>query len=182
MAMPAQIMISSAALLLSYIGSSVSSVAAEPSAAVQPLAPIGMRAALYKGRHINLSVSWEGAKVCAVLSWTNVRCYDSPADFAEANGLTQERALVDCPFGYYCLFEHVDYGGRMTYFRVRGCQNLSWISFNDRASSYYNLTSTTGLYEHDGCRNRMISSPYGHSHPNFLTLGINDKASSLSIF
>src|SRR5690242_1215118 len=97
--------------------------------------------ALYNGRIIDLSAGWQGAQVCAAYNKSNVRCYDSPAAFDAANGLRASvkarRSPYDCPSGWFCLWEHINFAGRKLQFRSQGyCQNLTDWGFNDKASSY----------------------------------------------
>ena len=49
-------------------------------------------------------------------------------------------AATDCPSGYLCLWEDVNFQGRMLRFRDSGVQDLGKWRFKDKTSSAYNKT------------------------------------------
>ncbi|MFD9126271.1 peptidase inhibitor family I36 protein [Kitasatospora sp. NPDC059571] len=111
--------------------------------------------ATYKGKEIDLSKGWAGARVCTEVPGGAVYCSDSLAEadtalqtiapaMAEvakkapavrANGVVSPHLITDCTYGWACLFEHSDYSGRMLRWSDAGTKNLSDWSFRDQASS-----------------------------------------------
>ncbi|MFD0530465.1 peptidase inhibitor family I36 protein [Kitasatospora arboriphila] len=89
--------------------------------------------ATYKGKKIDLSKGWSGAKVCTEVTGGAVYCHDSLAEADKAlaaidpaaaataeqapalknDTVLSPQAIADCSYGWACLFEHSDYSGRM---------------------------------------------------------------------
>ncbi|GAA1083176.1 peptidase inhibitor family I36 protein [Kitasatospora arboriphila] len=111
--------------------------------------------ATYKGKKIDLSKGWSGAKVCTEVTGGAVYCHDSLAEADKAlaaidpaaaataeqapalknDTVLSPQAIADCSYGWACLFEHSDYSGRMLRWSDAGTKNLSDWSFRDQASS-----------------------------------------------
>ncbi|MEU3313805.1 peptidase inhibitor family I36 protein [Streptomyces sp. NPDC006662] len=116
--------------------------------------------ATYKGKKIDLSKGWQGAKVCAEALNGQVSCYDTQSE-ANAALVTENAAVAkresaigkalgqetpaqaptganaseDCSFGWICVWEHSDYSGRRLQWSEKGTKNLSNWGFRDQASS-----------------------------------------------
>jgi hypothetical protein len=98
----------------------------------------------YKGRLINLTQSWEGAKACVVASG-RVNCFDS---YAEADKFTgsSDRAQAGTPTtasctpnGYTYVYEDADFRGRRLQFRDNGYwQGYDTYGFRNKQSSWSN--------------------------------------------
>jgi len=108
--------------------------------------------ATYKGRIIDVSRDWGGAKACAVLSEHDVRCYASEAE--QWRDLAKLRRPVDAELllleDVYCLnrtdlflilYENTSFGGSSLSLAVADVwHNLSSFSFDDITSSWKNNT------------------------------------------
>lgn len=110
------------------------------------------RPATYKGRIIDVSRDWEGAKACAVLSAKDVRCFASEAEqWRELAELRrpggQETMLLE---DVYCLnrtdlflilYEDTGFGGSSLSLAVADVwHDLASLSFDDITSSWKNNT------------------------------------------
>jgi hypothetical protein len=121
--------------------------------------------ASYKGRRIDLARNWEGAKACAVLSASEIQCFDSFGELtAKLGGGPQDdhptspgqsignRPGMPTPatIDSYCLnlstlwltlYEDASFGGRSLSFRDTGIwQNLSTWTFDNMMTSWKNDT------------------------------------------
>ncbi|MEU5941644.1 peptidase inhibitor family I36 protein [Micromonospora sp. NPDC047548] len=108
--------------------------------------------ASFQGRTIDLSKSWEGAQVCAVLSLSEVRCYasnsEASADLAsritstgtprDAAGPIGTLAWHGCDNDWLCIYEHADFGGRKLQFSDEYWHDLDEWGFVDMTSSWVN--------------------------------------------
>ncbi|MFI7211684.1 peptidase inhibitor family I36 protein [Micromonospora maritima] len=103
--------------------------------------------ASFQGRTIDLSKSWEGAQVCAVLSRSEVRCYatneEASADLAprasrDADGPISTFAWHGCDNDWICIFEHADFAGRKLQFSDEYWHDLDEWGFKDKTSSWVN--------------------------------------------
>jgi hypothetical protein len=92
--------------------------------------------ASYRGSQIDLAKGWNGAQACAEFAPGDVRCYDSTAqaDQATGGGL-QPMALYDCPSGWVCLWQSINYKGRRLQWSSAGTKKLAQWGFRDQASS-----------------------------------------------
>jgi hypothetical protein len=121
--------------------------------------------ASYKGRTIDLGRDWEDAKACAVLSATEIQCFDSFGELtAKLGGGPQDdhptshgQSIVNgqgkpapATIDSYCLnlgtlwltlYEDASFGGRSLSFRDTGIwQNLSTWTFDNMMTSWKNDT------------------------------------------
>ncbi|MFB6397809.1 peptidase inhibitor family I36 protein [Polymorphospora lycopeni] len=108
--------------------------------------------ASFQGRMIDLSKSWEGAEVCAVVSRSDVRCYASREESIVAlapttaiNGGAQNTdgtvgllSWNGCANGWLCIYEHASYGGRQLSFNDEYWHDLDEWGFKDQTSSWTN--------------------------------------------
>ncbi|QXE38090.1 peptidase inhibitor family I36 protein [Streptomyces sp. GMY02] len=114
--------------------------------------------AVYKGRSIDMSKSWEGATVCVEQTYGEYRCYDDDAAYRDAEGLAGPASDVgvsawdDCRSGYFCIWEDKNYAGRRVEGRAPGMHYLQDLtpSFANQGSSFYNNRSTNA-HLLDGC-------------------------------
>jgi len=103
----------------------------------------GAAAATYRGRKIDLKDGWGGARACAVLSPTDVRCYDS---YSEANVVTatgssggaSTQGTADCPAGWLCIYEGTNWDGRRLQFNDEFWHSLAPYGFQKMTSSWHN--------------------------------------------
>lgn len=119
-------------------------------------------AARYHGHIIDLASGWHGAQACAVLSGTDVRCFDSQAELERALHFGQglragggTGGVTPSTIDTYCLnrsdlwltiYESTSFGGRALSFRDTGYwQNLSAYSFDNMMSSWVNSTYCDAL-------------------------------------
>ena len=109
-----------------------------------PLAKSPKSLALYNGRIIDLSVSWEGAKACRIGEVANF-CYDSEQEMDRAivQGLVSSplSILSDCGTDLK-LYDGTSYGGAV----VALSQRLTWISL-----SGYGFSAITSSYKVGSC-------------------------------
>ncbi|MFG2294047.1 peptidase inhibitor family I36 protein [Streptomyces sp. NPDC048603] len=107
----------------------------------------------YKGKRINLSQDWQGAKVCAETSKGEVKCFDNQreadkalaaentalakraAGRAGSGRIAMPAASEDCGSGWVCIWEHNNYSGRRLQWSAKGTKNLADWGFRDKASS-----------------------------------------------
>lgn len=109
--------------------------------------------ASYQGRTIDLSKSWEGAQVCAVVSRSDVRCYatSDQANAALAPAATSTGAARgasgpvgtlstwhNCPDDWLCIYEDINWGGRRLQFNDEYWHSLDPYGFKDKTSSWTN--------------------------------------------
>ncbi|MFI9644544.1 peptidase inhibitor family I36 protein [Micromonospora sp. NPDC051925] len=107
--------------------------------------------ASFQGSTIDLSKSWEGARVCAVLSRTEVRCYASneeasadlaprstPTNTGRGGGPISTLAWHGCDNDWLCIYEHADFGGRQLQFNEEYWHDLDEWGFVDQTSSWVN--------------------------------------------
>jgi hypothetical protein len=98
-------------------------------------------------------------------------------------------AFEDCPSGWVCLWEHVDYGGRMLRFSqcdVNGdgqCdwQNLGPYDFNDKMTSWRNRKSVDAQWAHAAGGGGLRRCMDSFSSLSWVGALDNDKASSIII-
>jgi hypothetical protein len=101
--------------------------------------------ATFQGRTIDLSVSWQGAQACAVISRTDVRCYASTdeanAALAPAGGagvVTPQATWHGCPDNWLCIYADPSWGGRRLQFYQDYWQSLAPYGFDHQTSSWTN--------------------------------------------
>ncbi len=98
--------------------------------------------ASYQGKRINLANGWQGAQICVEQAANDVRCYASAKEYTKDLGrrtkAIKSLAWSDCPSGYACLWEHINYEGRRLQWRDPGIKNLADWGFRDQASSVNN--------------------------------------------
>jgi hypothetical protein len=147
------------------LGASVPApAAAQPSTATTVVAEKladGPGRATYQGRIIDLSVSWEGAQVCSVLSRFDVRCYRNDQEATAAavaerprsnqvtgGGVSPLWTWHGCPDNYLCLYEHDVWNenrqGRRLQFRDDYWQSLVPFGFDRKTSSWTNNQNNLG--------------------------------------
>ncbi|HEY0536572.1 MAG TPA: peptidase inhibitor family I36 protein [Actinoplanes sp.] len=91
--------------------------------------------ASYRGGQIDLSRGWSGAQACAEFAPGDVRCYDSTAQADQATGELRPMALYDCPNGWVCLWQSINFKGRRLQWSSSGTKKLAQWGFRDQASS-----------------------------------------------
>ncbi len=139
------------------------SVPAAPSADAQQSAgpakatPSKPVIATYRGKQIDLSKGWAGASVCTEVKGGAVYCHDSVAEADQAlttldpeaaravqaakgadvaaNGGQVAQSTSDCPSGWACLWEDINFSGLLLRWSEPGTKYLSDWSFRDRATS-----------------------------------------------
>lgn len=130
----------------------VTGLASPAIASPSSQAPRETSLASFQGRTIDLSKSWEGAKACAVLSRTEVRCYASreeeKADLASLATSTSASRGAGGPIGtldwngcdeeWLCIYEHASFGGRKLSFNDEYWHDLDNWGFVDMTSSFTN--------------------------------------------
>ncbi|MBQ1022814.1 peptidase inhibitor family I36 protein [Micromonospora sp. C95] len=107
--------------------------------------------ASFQGRTIDLSKSWQGAQVCAVLSRSEVRCYatneQATADLApriSSTGTTRSAGPIGtfawngCDNSWICIWEHASFQGRKLQFNDEYWHDLDEWGFKDQTSSWTN--------------------------------------------
>ncbi|MGK5642351.1 peptidase inhibitor family I36 protein [Streptomyces sp. URMC 126] len=115
----------------------------------------------YKGRKINLAVSWEGATSCTELPGGKVHCYDTDEEAltdpalpaatraasrqADASPDATFRMPSRCVTDYWCLYQHADYKGKILRFSESGKKKLSNWGMGDKLSSVYYRVRTWPL-------------------------------------
>ncbi|MED7954712.1 peptidase inhibitor family I36 protein [Kitasatospora sp. NPDC058406] len=119
--------------------------------------------ATYRGKKIDLSQGWGGARVCTEVTGGAVYCHDSIAEADQAlatidpaSAETSRKAPAagasltdaDCSSGWVCIWEHSNYTGAALRWSQFGTKYLSDWGFRDRASSAcaYNASGAT-LYD-----------------------------------
>jgi hypothetical protein len=121
--------------------------------------------ATFQGRTIDLSVSWEGARVCTVISASDVRCFAS-ADEADTALAASSAAVFStwhgCPDNYLCLYENPNWNGRRLQFQQDYWQSLVPYGFDGRTSSWTNNQNNlgctdTGILGNGAGDNRTLS-------------------------
>lgn len=147
--------------------------------------------AIYHGTDIDLSVSWEGATVCAVVTATDVRCYDSQAeadaDLATISGARSTGDTVDTACGgntsnWVYLYADANYGGRTLQFQDVGVwQDLATWGFDNQMSSWRNTTSCTATVSWNAGGGGSLLSLSAGSSSSYVGATWNDQASSLYI-
>ncbi|MFB6892189.1 peptidase inhibitor family I36 protein [Kitasatospora sp. NPDC056327] len=131
-------------------------VDAQQSAGPEKATPSKPVLASYRGKQIDLSKGWGGARVCTEVTGGAVYCHDSVAEAdralatvdpalaaraAEAPPAAASRAVpapagtADCGSGYACLWEHTNFSGALLRWSQPGTKYLSDWSFRDQASS-----------------------------------------------
>lgn len=107
--------------------------------------------ALYNGRVINLADGWEGARACAVLTATEIRCYDSEIEqWTDLARRARRMPTAQLELGTYCLnrddlpltlYENTSYGGTsLSLYEANTWHDLSSLGFDDMTSSWRNNT------------------------------------------
>ncbi len=115
--------------------------------------------ATYRGKKIDLAKGWAGASVCTEVKGGAVYCHDSVAEAdralttldpaaalavkaakaagaaAPATGGQVAQSTSDCPSGWACLWEDINFSGLLLRWSEPGTKYLSDWSFRDRASS-----------------------------------------------
>lgn len=130
--------------------------------------------ASYNGRSFDMSKGWGHATSCAVISKTEVQCFNSnqAADtYLAKRGLVSQSTNVEpqlaktastanglpaCAHGWMCLYADKNGGGRRLIFRDEGWQSLLPYGFQGQTSSVRNNQSPGDL----GCLN-SIAPPQG---------------------
>ncbi|CAL9365502.1 hypothetical protein SUDANB6_00752 [Streptomyces sp. enrichment culture] len=120
--------------------------------------------AKYNGRTINLSEGWQGARICVEQTDASFRCYDDEAAYraAEQPGGSAAgigaRALSDCPYGYFCLWDDRLYSAqsRRVQYRSLGSHDLASVDFENRANSVYNRRSGWTIAYDDTCSSEYL--------------------------
>ena len=116
-------------------------------------AEIVRQPALYKGRIIDVSRDWEGARACAVLRTDDIRCFDSEAEqwreLAKLRRPSPPTALLEFD-PVYCLdrtdlavvfYENTSFGGNSVSVTVGNVwHELSSIGLDNAMSSWKNNT------------------------------------------
>lgn len=152
--------------------------------------------ATYKGRFIDLSRDWGTAHACAVLSVTDIRCFDSQGELER----TLNRAHVSTTSGAqlrpltidaYCLnrsdlwlilYDTSNFGGNSVSFRDTGTWfNLSSYSFDNVTSSWKNNTycDATAAQNADGGGSLLTLA--ARSQATSMPTGWDDVISSVEI-
>lgn len=106
--------------------------------------------ATYDGRTINLANGWQGATACAVVSPTDVQCFDTPAAMYQSGlvpkpgpqissspsvasgGITPDDGSINCTYGgweYY--FQNINYGGNELSILGSNFSVSDWIDLDD---------------------------------------------------
>lgn len=114
--------------------------------------------ATYDGRQIDMADGWQGAHACAVLSATDVRCYDSQADLQDAlgasarqNAAAQASPLASSSCGgaglFVTLYSNTNFGGDSLSFATTSNQwtNLAPYGFDNEMESWTNTTTCAAL-------------------------------------
>jgi len=111
--------------------------------------------ATYDGQQIDLADGWQGAHACAVLSQTDVRCYDSQADMKDALGASAKQdpaarlsPLASCvPAGtFVTLYSDVSFGGdSLSFASTAGWTNLAPYGFDNDMESWTNSTNCNAV-------------------------------------
>lgn len=180
MRMTAKITTLTAAFALAAIGTGTASAQeAHPGQG-----PTAIHATL-NGKAIDLKSSWNGADVCAVLSPTEVQCWDTAeaADRALGyNAATAVQGKPSCPKDWVCLYEDINGGGRRLQFSDEYWDNLYDYGFSNKTSSWYNHQDGWGNdrawlangRDGDGTQIHLDEAGYVSNLGSF-----NDKASSV---
>lgn len=107
--------------------------------------------ASYHGERLNLARGWQDAQICAEFAANEVRCFSDGAELAAVEPTAQvgTQSVYSCPYGWACLWEHVDYQGRRLQWRTKGVKNLADWGFRDQASSAYNNRRLYGFVLRD---------------------------------
>jgi hypothetical protein len=95
---------------------------------------------------------------------------------------TAAATTTRCPAGWFCIFEHANFGGRML--RFRECcrvQNLTNYGFNDQMSSWHNRlrTDVYWYYDINGRGTRRCAE--SGAQVSYVGAADNDEASSINI-
>ncbi|MEV6972406.1 peptidase inhibitor family I36 protein [Kitasatospora sp. NPDC093806] len=144
---------------------------AQPGAGSAKATPAKPVIATYRGKKIDLSQGWGGARVCTEVTGGAVYCHDSVAEADKAlatvdpalapaartassssvaaNGGMSQQATSDCPSGYACLWEHANFSGVLLRWSQPGTKYLSDWSFRDQASSACVFRSSGDLTVYD---------------------------------
>jgi hypothetical protein len=111
----------------------------------------GGATATYDGRQIDLADGWQGAHACAVLSPSDVRCYDSQAEMKDALGASAQQnpaaklsPLAGCvPSGtFVTLYSGTGFGGdSLSFAGTGGWANLAPYGFDNDMESWQNTTN-----------------------------------------
>jgi hypothetical protein len=88
-------------------------------------------------------------------------------------------AASDCPAGWFCLWQDINFTNRRLQFRDANCQNLTNFGFNDLASSWFNRNGGAyRVYRNIGCAGLLFTAPSGAQSSNVGPVN-NDQASSI---
>jgi hypothetical protein len=95
--------------------------------------------ATYRDQTLDLSDSWSDAQICVEVAADDVRCYGNEeeyrADALSYDPAAGDRAYGDCPSGYVCLWDGINYSGRRLQWNLKGTKYLGDWGFRDKASS-----------------------------------------------
>ncbi|MCA1711903.1 MAG: peptidase inhibitor family I36 protein [Actinobacteria bacterium] len=187
---------------------SIATLAAVATLALAPLTDSGAAdgppaqapgLAFYRGRVIDMSQGWQGARACAVTSSTYAECFDSfeemeaatnddataPLVLAWDGAAPVERLAADCAGDnsrWLYLYEHVNFGGRVLKFNDVGYwQNLTTYDFNDQLSSWWNTTLCDARIAQDTNGGGWLLLLPDRTSSSSMPTGWNDVASSLKI-
>lgn len=136
----------------------------------------------YKGKSINLTSSWEGAKACVVES-AKINCFDS---YAQANSFTrssdslQTNSLSASACGTWTyVYQYTNFRGRRLQFRDSGYwQDYATYGFRNRQSSWSNPRCKgvwlydigTGQYYYEGPNARSASMGAWDNRADYIYL------------
>ena len=91
-------------------------------------------------------------------------------------------SISDCPSGFVCLWEHINFEGRMVgYSTCSTWFNLADITFNNLASSWRNRKSVDAVIADGANGNGDRLCLDNNSYSSSMPAGWNDQASSIRI-
>jgi hypothetical protein len=131
--------------------------AAPVSAGTQPGSDEDSAIAVYHGRRIRMADGWQGAQACAVVTDTDIRCYDSEAELKEDLGIAAVEhvatadaltAAASCGGSsvYLRLYDDIGFNGATLWrHQTTDWDNLSPYGFDNRMESWINDKSCTTI-------------------------------------
>lgn len=145
--------------------------------------------ATYQGRTIDLSQSWEGARVCAVDSDNSVTCYASEEEAEAVLGPQPEpgdlTVQTGCRFdtgAWTYLYDFYDFSGRVLQFRDTGItQNLDTYGFANMTASYNNIYNPCQVKVFDGRNGALYLTTFGGGSASSNLGGFTDRIESIYI-
>jgi hypothetical protein len=160
-------------VLVATVTLGIGGLAQAGASSAEPVAASGGGAlATYNGRTIDLSYSWEGAKVCVEQADSDLfECYKDDAAYRAATGSDADILdLSDCDARYLCLWDNRYWAGRRVQFIRQGGHHLSDVGFANKANGYFNNRDhEAGLDDLD------------QNCDSYLVVGANEAHNNLSV-